>query len=57
MYWFGNAFGASVVKGFAVTLALGVLVSLFTAVFVTRLLLHLVLDRMNYTAHPRLFGV
>jgi hypothetical protein len=26
-------------------------------VFVTRLLLHLVLDRMNYTAHPRLFGV
>ena len=57
LFWFGNAFGASVVKGFAVTLALGVLVSLFTAVFVTRLLLHLVLDRMNYTAHPRLFGV
>ena len=57
LFWFGNAFGASVVKGFAVTLALGVFVSLFTAVFVTRLLLHLVLDRMNYTAHPRLFGV
>jgi preprotein translocase subunit SecD len=57
LFWFGNAFGASVVKGFAVTLALGVLVSLFTAVFVTRLLLHLVLDRMNYTGHPRLFGV
>ena len=57
LFWFGNAFGASVVKGFAVTLALGVLISLFTAVFVTRLLLHLVLDRMNYTAHPRLFGV
>jgi preprotein translocase subunit SecD len=57
LFWFGNAFGASVVKGFALTLALGVLVSLFTAVFVTRLLLHLVLDRMNYTAHARLFGV
>ncbi|HTP09426.1 MAG TPA: protein translocase subunit SecD [Anaerolineae bacterium] len=57
LFWFGNAFGASVVKGFAVTLALGVFVSLFTAVFVTRLLLHLVLDRMNYTAHARLFGV
>ena len=57
LFWFGNAFGASVVKGFAVTLALGVFVSLFTAVFVTRLFLHLVLDRMNYTAHPRLFGV
>ncbi len=57
LFWFGNAFGASIVKGFAVTLAIGVLVSLFTAVFVTRLLLHLVLDRMNYTAHPRMFGV
>jgi preprotein translocase subunit SecD len=57
LFWFGNAFGASVVKGFAVTLALGVLVSLFTAVLVTRLLLHLVLDRMNYTAHPRLFEI
>jgi preprotein translocase subunit SecD len=57
LLWFGNAFGASIVKGFAVTLGLGVLVSLFTAVFVTRLLLHLVLDRMNYSAHPRWFGV
>jgi preprotein translocase subunit SecD len=57
LYWFGNAFGASIVKGFAVTLAIGVGVSLFTAVFVTRLLLHLVLDRMNYSAHPRMFGV
>jgi preprotein translocase subunit SecD len=57
LFWFGNAFGASIVKGFAVTLALGVFVSLFTAVFVTRLLLHLVLDRMNYSAHPRWFGV
>jgi preprotein translocase subunit SecD len=57
LFWFGNAFGASIVKGFALVLALGVFVSLFTAVFVTRLLLHLVLDRMNYTAHPRLFGV
>jgi preprotein translocase subunit SecD len=57
LFWFGNAFGASIVKGFALTLALGVFVSLFTAVFVTRLFLHLVLDRMNYSAHPRWFGV
>ncbi|MCC7018782.1 MAG: protein translocase subunit SecD [Ardenticatenales bacterium] len=39
LFWFGNQFGASIVKGFAVTLALGVLTSMFTAIIVTRLLL------------------
>jgi preprotein translocase subunit SecD len=36
LFWFGNQFGASIVKGFAVTLSIGVLVSMFTAIFVTR---------------------
>lgn len=36
LYWFGNNFGASIVKGFAITLAIGVLLSMFTAVFATR---------------------
>ena len=36
LYWFGGTFGAFLVKGFAVTLALGVLVSLFSAITVTR---------------------
>jgi protein-export membrane protein SecD len=36
LFAFGSSFGASVVKGFAVTLALGVLVSIFTAVTVSR---------------------
>ncbi|GIV79166.1 MAG: protein translocase subunit SecD [Litorilinea sp.] len=36
LYWFGNTFGASVVKGFAVTLSIGVVLSMFTAVFITR---------------------
>lgn len=36
LFWFGSQFGASIVKGFAVTLAIGVLVSLFTAITVTR---------------------
>lgn len=36
LWAFGNSFGASVVKGFAITLALGVVVSIFTAVVVTR---------------------
>ncbi len=39
LYWFGNTFGASVVKGFAVTLSIGVLLSMFTAVTVTRTLM------------------
>lgn len=43
LFWFGSAFGATIVKGFSVTLFLGVLISLFTAIFVTRTLLVLVL--------------
>jgi protein-export membrane protein SecD len=39
LYWFGNSFGASVVKGFAVTLAIGVMLSMFTAVYATRTLM------------------
>ncbi len=39
LFWFGSQFGASIVKGFAITLALGVLTSLFTAITVTRSLL------------------
>jgi len=40
LWLFGNSFGASVVKGFAVTLGLGVLISMFTAVTVTRTFIH-----------------
>lgn len=36
LYWFGSNFGASIVKGFAITLFLGILVSMFTAITVTR---------------------
>lgn len=57
LYWFGNTFGASIVKGFSLTLALGVLVSLFTAITVTRTFLHVVLDRINLSRHPKWFGV
>jgi preprotein translocase subunit SecD len=57
LYWFGNTFGASIVKGFSVTLALGVMVSLFTAITVTRTFLHLVLDNIRLAEHPRWFGV
>jgi preprotein translocase subunit SecD len=57
LYWFGNTFGASIVKGFSITLALGVMVSLFTAITVTRTLLHIVLDNIHFAEHPRWFGI
>jgi len=44
LFWFGSTFGATIVKGFAVTLALGVGISLFTAIVVTRTLLTLVVN-------------
>jgi preprotein translocase subunit SecD len=57
LYIFGTTFGASMVKGFSVTLALGVVVSLFTAVIVSRTFLHVVLDRIKFAEHPRWFGI
>jgi len=36
LFWFGSTFGASTVKGFAITLFLGILISLFTAVVISR---------------------
>jgi preprotein translocase subunit SecD len=56
LFWFGSTFGASIVKGFSLTLALGVLVSLFTAITVTRTFLHVVLDGIRAPESPRLFG-
>ena len=41
LYWMGNAFGSSLIKGFALTLAIGVIVSLFSAITVTRTFLRL----------------
>jgi protein-export membrane protein SecD len=59
LYLFGNAFGASAVQGFAITLALGLITNLFTAVIATRTLLHsIVLVAGNQLrAHTRLLGV
>ncbi len=44
LYWFGNILGASAVKGFAVTLFIGVAISMFSAVFISRSLLRFVLN-------------
>jgi preprotein translocase subunit SecD len=44
LLYFGSTFGAGTVRGFAVTLALGVLINLFTAITVTRTFFRLVFD-------------
>ncbi|MBI5304797.1 MAG: protein translocase subunit SecD [Chloroflexi bacterium] len=56
LFWFGASFGASIVAGFALTLAIGVLISLFTAITVTRTFLRLTMD-MNVTENHWWFGV
>lgn len=45
LWSFGRNFGASSVQGFAITLVIGVLISMFTAVIVTRTFVGLVMDR------------
>lgn len=44
LLWFGSSFGASIVAGFAITLMIGVVVGLFTSIFVTRTFLRVVYD-------------
>jgi len=44
LYYFGGAFGASTVRGFALTLGIGVLISMFTAVVVTRTFVRFVFE-------------
>lgn len=51
LYWFGNQFGASVVKGFALTLAIGVGISMFSAITVTRTFLKMILGTPLAKSH------
>lgn len=57
LFWFGSTFGATLVKGFALTLALGVLVSLFTAVFISRTFLSIVIDFIKTENLKKTFGL
>ena len=57
LFWFGSTFGATIVKGFALTLALGVAVSLFTALFVTRTLLGLIIKPLEKANRSIWFGI
>jgi preprotein translocase subunit SecD len=48
LYWFGQYVGASIIQGFALTLFIGVAVSMFTAITVTRTFLRLVLTSPRF---------
>ena len=56
LYVFGNNFGATIIVGFATNLFIGVALSLFTAVVVTRNLLN-VLVPSGIATHPALYGL
>jgi preprotein translocase subunit SecD len=56
LYFFGQQFGATIIMGFALVLAIGVAVSLFSAIFVTRTFLELLLSR-SWAHNPRMFGM
>lgn len=57
LFWFGSAFGATIVKGFSLTLAIGVGISLFTAIVITRTFLNLVLTFVQDKNYSRWFGI
>lgn len=56
LFWFGSTFGATIVKGFSLTLFLGVFVSLFTAIIVSRNFLNIVIDFIKPADHEKWFG-
>ncbi len=56
LFAFGSNFGASIIIGFASTLFLGVVVSMFTAIVVTRTLLNLLVPT-GIINHPVLSGL
>lgn len=57
LFWFGSSFGATIVKGFSLTLALGVIISLFTAIYVTRTLLAIFIKTFKPQNFERWFGL
>ena len=56
LYWMGNVLAEPRVKGFALTLAIGVALSMFTAIFVTRTFLRLFVGT-RLAGRLSLFGV
>jgi len=57
LFWFGSTFGATIVKGFSLTLAIGVLISLFSSLYITRTLLALALEVFKPKNLERWIGI
>ena len=57
LYWYNNTFEASMIRGFSITLTLGVLINLFIVITVSREFFHLILDNIKVIEHPRWFGI
>jgi preprotein translocase subunit SecD len=53
LFWFGQRLGASLIAGFALTLAIGVTLSMFSALTVSKTLLNL----LNFSSLGRRRGV
>jgi preprotein translocase subunit SecD len=54
LFLFGNSFGVSIIKGFALTLGLGIIISMFTAIVVTRTFLRLIVP-LQMAQNPWMF--
>src|SRR5947209_10111430 len=56
LYFFGQQFGATIIMGFALVLGIGVVISLFSAIVVTRAFLEILLSQ-TWAHSARLFGM
>jgi len=56
LFWLGGELGALMVRGFAVTLFIGVALSMFTAILVTRTFLRLIIGS-RVVSNPAAYGV
>ncbi len=54
LFWFGDRFSTSIMQGFALTLGIGVLLSMFTAFFASRLMLRFI-ARVGGENAPNMF--
>lgn len=57
LLWFGNAFGATIVKGFSITLLIGITISLFSSLYITKTLLAQALSTFKPENLERWIGI
>jgi preprotein translocase subunit SecD len=57
LFWFGSTFGATIVKGFSFTLAIGVLISLFSSLYITQSFLALLFNIVKPSNHELSIGI